>query len=56
MGPRVKKAMIKLQRLIDDLGPPVFLDGRSYFSHSDFRRYGFMVIPNFIKESERRMF
>ena len=48
MGPRIKKAIIQLQRSVDDLGPPVLLDGRSYNLPCDLKRFGFMVIPNFI--------
>ena len=48
MGPRVKKAIIQLQRSVDDLGPPVLLDGRSYNLPCNLKRFGFMVIPNFI--------
>ena len=51
MGPRRNAALIKLQQSIDDLGPPLILDGKSYKSTYDFRNFGFMVVKDFVDKS-----
>jgi ectoine hydroxylase-related dioxygenase (phytanoyl-CoA dioxygenase family) len=51
MGPRRNAALIKLQQSIDELGPPLMLDGKSYKSTYDFRTFGFMVVKDFVDKS-----
>ena len=51
MGPRRKAALAKLQQSIDELDPPLMLDGRSYHSTYDYWTLGFMVVKNFIDKS-----
>ena len=51
MGPRRKAALIKLQQSIDELDPPLMLDGRSYHSTYDYWTLGFMMVKNFVDKS-----
>ena len=51
MGPRRNAALLKLQQSIDELGPPLMLDGKSYKSTYDFRTFGFMVVKDFVDKS-----
>ena len=51
MGPRRKAALLKLQQSIDELDPPLMLDGRSYHSTYDYWIFGFMVVKNFVDKS-----
>ena len=51
MGPRRNAALIKLQQSIDELGPQLMLDGKSYKSTYDFRTFGFMVVKDFVDKS-----
>ena len=51
MGPRRKAALIKLQQTIDELDPPLILDGRSYHSSYDYWTFDFIVVKNFVNKS-----
>ena len=51
MGPRHNAALVKLQQSIEDLEPPLMLDGRSYRTTYDFRTLGFMVVKDFVDKS-----
>ena len=51
MGPRRRAALLKLQQSIDELDPPLMLDGRSYHSTYDYWIFGFMVVKNFVDKS-----
>ena len=51
IGPRRNAALIKLQQSIDELDPPLMLDGRSYHSTYDYWTSGCMVVKNFVDRS-----